>query len=651
MNWLHPAFMGAAGLIALPVVLHFLRRKPQQSIHFPSLRFLGPEAVRETNKHRLRRLITLLLRCLIIAILAGAFARPFWLTSRAAGGNAVIVAVDNSYSMQVNGRWNSMLEWAGNQLADLDAGDQAAILLMNPSPRWLVPMTDNITHVRETLAGLQPGFFTTKYDPALRLAGQTLEHVAAKNRTIVWMGDGQRLGWAGVNFTHPLPPGVGIEFAPAPAAVRNQAAITGAQISSRSGGEVLTATVRLFTPSTETRTLTVSSGGKILATQKIELSADKLATVNVPLKLSGEAGVKAALDPDDLPADDFAYATFSAAKPLEILLADESPQPGEADFLAHAIDAVKTPDLQPLHYSPLPKDRWPLDAVALLRGGQSFQSPYVERLDEFLAGGGRAWLWVDGDADQLAWLKKQQIEAQPLPDADEGHHLRDLDLEHPLFALAGQKSLLPLLAVEFHSAWNLNSPRMDALAQWEQPGAALCEVPVGRGELFLCGFADSHAASTWPLQSSFVPFVHQAAVWLAQARQRAQAWKVGDAISLPPGRGEWASVDSPRMQQQTDAQQIVTPDAPGIYRFKTNTGTTLFAVNLSTEESDPSLWPTPDDLQKLVSKEAARAVERGAMPGISAQEAERQQKLWWWLVAAVVIFAVTELAVANRTAL
>jgi hypothetical protein len=74
-------------------------------------------------------------------------------------------------------------------------------------------------------------------------------------------------------------------------------------------------------------------------------------------------------------------------------------------------------------------------------------------------------------------------------------------------------------------------------------------------------------------------------------------------------------------------------------------------VNLATEESDPSLWPTPDDLQKLVSKEAARAVERGAMPGISAQEAERQQKLWWWLVAAVVIFAVTELAVANRTAL
>nr|MDQ3623566.1 BatA domain-containing protein [Verrucomicrobiota bacterium] len=82
MTFLLPAFLGAAALASVPVILHFLRRKPQQLIPFPTLRFLGATAIRETQRHRIRRWITLALRCLVIALLAAAFARPFFAAQR-----------------------------------------------------------------------------------------------------------------------------------------------------------------------------------------------------------------------------------------------------------------------------------------------------------------------------------------------------------------------------------------------------------------------------------------------------------------------------------------------------------------------------------------------------------------------------------------
>jgi hypothetical protein len=303
-----------------------------------------------------------------------------------------------------------------------------------------------------------------------------------------------------------------------------------------------------------------------------------------------------------------------------------------------------------LRIVPLPRDPWPPGAVAVLRGDQPFQSPYVARLETYLAQGGRAWLCVDGSPGQQAWLRARGVETVPLPCLEAPRHLRNFDTDHPLIAAIGGDSLIPLLAVDVRQAWTLKAPGLIVLAEWADRSPALAELAVGRGTLLISGFPATREGSTWPLQPFFVPHLHQTILWLADTGQASRDWRVGDTIPLPESPGRWVAVDAPQASEPLDVRSAVTPLVPGLYRYEAAADRRLFAVNLATGESDLTPWPQPGDWRRLADASASPDSLPARATRLSAVDAEQRQRDWWWLMAAVGVLLIAELGLANRTA-
>jgi len=653
VNLLLPLFLGAGTLIGLPILLHLLRRKPTVQVVFPSLQFLGPAAVRETKRHRIRRWLTLLLRCLVILLICLAFSRPYWSSSSSGNNRAVIVAIDNSSSMQTTGRWAKLRDWATQQLAPLGDGDKAGLLLINPAPHWLVPMTDHLDSVRSTLAALQPGFETTRYEAALRLAGDTLAQTSAAKRSLIWMADEQQLGWQSVNFSTPLPANVEFVQPPAVDSPARQAAISKATWTTTAQGMALHVEMRQFAPAQDTRQLTISSGGHILAQQKVLLSVDQPTSLDVPLQGLDPAkpqGLTVALDPDDVPADDSFYVVHDPNAATKVYLT-ALPAGDTFDFLRHAIDSTKQFTAAPLQASDLPDTDWPLDGVVLVRGDAPFQQPLVARLNAFLQAGGTAWLFLDGSTAQTDWMKSHHIDAKPVtPAGDEPEHLSNWDTTHPALAPLAQGSLLGLLDVEFYHGVALDGLSATPLATWDDGSPALAEINTDGLRFLACGFGVGRDFTDWSAQASFVPFVHASLVWLMRQQKSSDDWRVGDAVSLP-GDGTWQGLDGPAPTDVISVSGAVRPPVPGLYRF-TGKQTRLYAVNVKGDESDPAPWPNPSDFAQLTRPgDHPAPVVAGVAPILTGEDAENHQRVWWWLLALAVVLILAELRLSNRTSM
>ncbi len=653
MSWLFPAFLAGAFAVTLPILLHFLRQRPRRTVPFPSFRFLAAANIQSEKRHRIQRWIVLLLRCAAIALLAAAFARPYIQHDIVGNQRAIVVVIDNSFSLQAKDRWPTTRDWAVREIGELHPGDKLGLLLMAPRPAWLFAPSTDTAAALAVLRALPAGWETARAESAVRLAADTLESIAASERRIIYLGDHQRLSWSGADFTKPLPSGVAISFPDIPAPVTRQAALAAVTLSSSAEGIHARLSLQNFTAA-HARIVRVYSGSESapVYSAKLALADHELRQLEFDLPAPKEAntGYRFTMDPDDLPADDTIYAIWETKAERTVIL--DAPPPHTADFLREALAASAAVGA-PLNIQSAAAPSWPVGAVALLRSGNSFVGKDGARLDAFLAGGGSALIFVDGSEPQQQWLTRHGLAAHALVAKANPLRVMNWSMDHPIVTALTTQRVAPLLGWDFQSAWSLPMNAVEPIAQWSDDAAAIGEMSVGAGRILICGFAADRQSSDWPLHPAFVPFLHRAIIYLLGGAPAGvqRTPRVGESIALPSSTGTWRALDSPVAAPPVHITSgYVVPTAPGIYEFSSGPERKLFAVNLAPEESDLTPADAGAPWSGLVSKAPVptRSTFTARM-AMDAMAAERQQSFWWATLLIAAFLLLGELGLANRT--
>jgi len=651
MNWLSPGFLFGAAAMALPIVLHMLRRRPKRAVLFPSLRFLSAVQERASRWQHVRRWLVLGMRCAALILLAAAFARPFLGEERSTGSRAIVVVIDNSFSLQARGRWAAEQAWATEQIGELEAGDKLGLLLMAPQPHWLSPLSADTAGTIDRLSRLQPGWQVARVEPALRLAAATLAACAADRREIILLGDHQRVSWAGFDFAEKLPAGVGAVFPPLPDPIPKQAALSQPVVSQSAAGLRVGVTIRNYTGAQKRELRIYRDGGAApVSVQTLEFGEGESRTLQIDLSggIPAAARFRIALDPDDLAADDTVYALWRGGGERAVVLDPPRPDSG-GDYIAPALAASAglKPSFRVMSATSGP---WPAGAAAVLRNDTSFEGAAARRLDAFLNDGGAALIFADGELER-AWLAGHGIKLRSRTAERETWQLRDWNMDHALVAGLAERRVGALLGWDFRQIWEVPIDSVEPLASWSDDAAGIGEARIGRGRVLLCGFSPDRRFGDWPLREVFVPFVHRAVSYLldAQVTVAGAPSRVGEAVELPAESGFWRAIDGPALGEPAVAAfGSVAPEMPGVYEFTYGKERRAFAVNPAPEESDPASWREGSPWLGLsINREVSPPPSR--RQSAASIEIEQHQNGWWWLIAVMAALVLAELGVANRT--
>jgi hypothetical protein len=649
MSFLSPFFLLGILAVALPLALHFLRRRVTRTVPFPALRFLA--ATRADQRHqKLRRRTVLALRSLALAALAFAFARPFFGAPPATLARATVVVIDNSFSLQAPERWQTIHRQIRETLGSPGNDESLGLLLMNPRPHWLVAPTRDTAAALAAFDSLRPGWHSTRAEPALRLAADVLAASPAQQHRLLFLGDHQALGWTGADFAKKLLPGVTAYFPKPSSAPERQAALTTASFTREGDATFVTATARNFSKTRQVRTLSVfaENSATPLFTTPLALPVGESESVRLLLPPSlphslTPSHFRLALDPDDIPADDTFWLVTLSARADRLLLLDRTT--ATADYIGTAYSALAA--IPPaLRVAPPPASAWPAGAVAILRDAASFAPEPAARLDAFLAAGGSAFIFLDGGPAQSTWLTRHGL-TPGTPSSNSAKRLRDWTLDPPLAAPLAEANLRTLVGWEFSRAWSLPADAVEPLAFWTDGSVALGEARIGPGRILLAGFTPDRRDGDWPVHPAFVPFLHRAATHLLGLADTATAapLRVGSPLPAPDSTdAQWQAHAGPA------ALAADLPDAPGIYALAApGSPPRLVAVNLDPAESDLSPWPEGAPWNDLVSIESLPPAAPTALHAAASSDTEQQNPLWWWALAALAAFALAELTLANRT--
>ncbi len=202
MKFLNPDYLLGLLLIAVPIIIHLYYKKRLKKILFSSLMFLKSAEATRLRWYKLKEILILIMRCLIIAGMFFALARPQY-TGKLFAKNrlaAVSVIIDNSISMNYNDNFTNALKKAEQVISNYSP---KSIFYVTPlcEQKNFKPFWSNKHSALENLKKIKLSYLSC---PLKDLINNLKNENTALPKEYIYIGDGQKINFKDMEPTKDL---------------------------------------------------------------------------------------------------------------------------------------------------------------------------------------------------------------------------------------------------------------------------------------------------------------------------------------------------------------------------------------------------------------------------------------------------------------
>jgi hypothetical protein len=499
MSFLNPILLAGLAAVSIPIIIHLLNRRKFQKVVWAAMRFLRMSVEQNQRRMKIEDIILLALRCLLLALLAVALARPAILSNASDrfGQSKVtaIIILDNSYSMGVSDgvstRFDKARQAAEQALDSMPAGSAAAVWLASDIVQEVIPLpTFDLNLARKSIRQARLSDRATDLFPALEKAVDYLKGRMVIRKEIFLITDGQAVGWRQLGEAQNTLEKSRTEIKTHLFLVNeHEEGNLGVSELRLAGGlcpvnQPLRFEVRVTNYGKEEARETRASLSVDAEPPCDEFTIDSIApgsskTVSLFAKLRTEGfhSVVARIPADRLPADDSRALAVRAIKEVRALLVDGDPgaEPRESAtyFLRNALAPVP-PEAAPNYFikattisaAELAQVRLDDYDAVILADVAEFSENALQHVEQFLRRGGGLMVFPGGKVN-AAFYNEQLLRRHALLPASLGaprgqadqdekfFSLQDKNYQHPIVSIWNDPGAGTLSSVRFYRAFKL----------------------------------------------------------------------------------------------------------------------------------------------------------------------------------------------------
>jgi len=678
MSFLNPFLLFGSLALAIPILIHLVRREKSEIIPFSSLMFLLKVPKRSIRQQKIKNLLLMALRLLILALLVGAFARPYMTqpakpTVSANANRGVVMMLDTSYSMRYGNNFDKLKAEAQKRIDAMRATDRMAIVAFNDNASLLSRPTSDKNALKAVVDALEPSFSGTRYYEAFTLADRALAEFGGDQKQLIVISDFQRNGWNRSSRESIIGNDVKVETVNLAVQSPNNVGIDSVSVDPSTSftrtysGRVIARIHNYRKDIPVDIDVIVSLNDKEMARKKVTVSANSSALAEFTgfdLQLGFSKGRVHIDSNDPLKVDDDFLFSLERREKLRVLVVDTG-KAKQSLYLRQAY--TSSPDL-PFEVTIVPVSGITAEEVAkhevvVVNDVPRLPDAVRDKMDE-LRKSGQGQLVVLGENSEAGWWGSyQKFPVKPsqriFVAKDRGKPsvaLTTYDRNHSIFKPFEKSTRVVLNSAQFFAYMNMEAkPGAVVLAKYDDGSPVIVESSKDDHGMLVFNSTVDSKWNDLPLKPSFLPLFHEMIRYLSRYNDTRGWYALGEGIPITGGLDSAAAAvidpkgDRQALGQLTAGQaKFFTPTLPGFHEIRVGPDTRMVAVNPPSSEGNLESMP-PEDLLASVQRTQAEAQQAGFFGSEEKEEYARRQMGWWYLLFIAFLAGIAEIYIANQS--